>query len=228
MPLAIATGPDGNMWFTRGVSSVGSRPLASSASFPPEPSPLFGAHGIAGGPDGNVWFTEDDGNRIGRITPSGVIRMFSGSSSNATPRGIAAGPDGNMWFTEFSGRIGRITPKGTISEFPATAQFRRVRQVGMRVAVRLHCPKGNLLPCGGSVRFRTGSGGARRLTPLTPGHSTTVVIPISATWRRLLARRGRLGAGVWLMPEAHSMVGALNQPIVLRGASRPRLPAVTG
>src|SRR5438034_11666703 len=51
--------------------------------------------------------TEDSGNKIGRITPAGVITEFplppnlncppNGSNS---PLGITAGPDGNLWFTE--------------------------------------------------------------------------------------------------------------------------------
>ncbi len=50
-------------------------------------------------------------NRIGRITPSGIVTEFSaGISTNAAPFGITAGPDGNLWFTELGGsRIGRIT-----------------------------------------------------------------------------------------------------------------------
>jgi streptogramin lyase len=75
--------------------------------------------GIAAGPDGNLWFTEFGGNRIGRITPAGVVTEFSaGITSGSSPAGIAAGPDGNLWFTEFSGnRIGRITPAGVVTEF---------------------------------------------------------------------------------------------------------------
>ena len=71
-----------------------------------------GPRGITAGPDGNLWFTEYDGDRIGRITPAGVVTEFSaGITAGAGPRGIAAGPDGNLWFTEFAGdRIGRITP----------------------------------------------------------------------------------------------------------------------
>src|SRR5579862_8306665 len=42
------------------------------------------------GPDGNLWFTEYAGNRIGRITPSGVVTEFSdGISAGAGPDGIA-------------------------------------------------------------------------------------------------------------------------------------------
>ena len=68
-------------------------------------------YGITAGPDGNLWFTEEGGNRIGRITPSGVVTEFSaGITANAQLEFITPGPDGNLWFTEQSGnRIGRIT-----------------------------------------------------------------------------------------------------------------------
>ena len=74
---------------------------------------------IAKGPDGNLWFTENATDRIGRITPNGVVTVFSiGITPGARPTGITAGPDGNMWFTEYAGnRIGRITPLGVVTEF---------------------------------------------------------------------------------------------------------------
>ena len=73
--------------------------------------------GIAAGADGNLWFTEfNGGNRIGRVTPQGVISEFSaGLNGGAQPYAIAAGSDGNLWFTEQNGnRIGRITPSGPV------------------------------------------------------------------------------------------------------------------
>ncbi|MEA2785004.1 MAG: virginiamycin lyase [Candidatus Eremiobacteraeota bacterium] len=82
--------------------------------------------GIALGPDGNLWFTEQSGDRIGRVTPRGVVTEFSaGITPFSNPTAITAGPDGNLWFTEnagFSGasttgRIGRITTAGVITEF---------------------------------------------------------------------------------------------------------------
>ena len=62
-----------------------------------------------------------NGDRIGRITPAGVVTEFSaGITAGSGPYGIAAGPDGNLWFTEFDGdRIGRITPAGVVTEFGA-------------------------------------------------------------------------------------------------------------
>jgi hypothetical protein len=75
---------------------------------------------ITAGPDGNLWFTEEVGNKIGQITPGGVITEFPFRTSN--PSVITAGPDGNLWFTESyrplaAGKIGRISPDGTITEF---------------------------------------------------------------------------------------------------------------
>jgi IPTL-CTERM motif len=65
-----------------------------------------------------------NGNRIGRMTPLGVVTEFA-ISDGANPVGITAGPDGALWFTEQSGnRIGRITtgagtaPPGSATSIP--------------------------------------------------------------------------------------------------------------
>jgi virginiamycin B lyase len=65
---------------------------------------------ITSGPDGNLWFTEQDGNRIGRITPTGQITEFPITTAHSAPSEITSGPDGAVWFIEgSSNRIGRIT-----------------------------------------------------------------------------------------------------------------------
>ena len=70
------------------------------------------------GSDGNFWFSEHLGNRIGRITPAGVIAEFDIPTPDSQPRATALGRDGNVWFGEFmGGKIGRITPQGVITEF---------------------------------------------------------------------------------------------------------------
>lgn len=84
----------------------------------PLPSPNSQPYGIALGADGNMWFAEG-ANRIGRITPGGVITEFTIPTSASEPRFLALGADGNMWFTESAGnQIGRITTAGVITEFP--------------------------------------------------------------------------------------------------------------
>jgi virginiamycin B lyase len=60
--------------------------------------------------DGNLWFAEYLGNKIGRITPKGVITEFGVPTTNSAPFGITIGLDGNLWFTESQGnQIGLIT-----------------------------------------------------------------------------------------------------------------------
>ena len=80
--------------------------------------------GITVGPDGNLWFTEysyltrdtgvqHGGNKIGRITTSGVITEFPIPTPYARADGITQGPDGGVYFTESPnnfafGQVGRI------------------------------------------------------------------------------------------------------------------------
>jgi virginiamycin B lyase len=78
---------------------------------------------ITAGPDGNLWFTETASDKIGRITPDGVITEFPlnvGQYGVAHgPYGITKGPDGALWFTEtISGQIASITTDGHITRQP--------------------------------------------------------------------------------------------------------------
>jgi streptogramin lyase len=74
---------------------------------------------IAVGPDGNLWFTNDDGDRIGRITPEGELTTFADPAGRISrPEGIAEGPDERLWFTSSdNGRIGWISTDGEIKTF---------------------------------------------------------------------------------------------------------------
>src|SRR6266849_5962704 len=70
------------------------------------PVPTAGSNpgGITLGPDGKMWFTEQSGNKIGRITTSGVITEFGLTCPVfCGPAFITAGPDGNLWFAESPG-----------------------------------------------------------------------------------------------------------------------------
>jgi virginiamycin B lyase len=94
-------------------------PTAATVQRYPTPTAQAGPAAITLGPDGNLWFAEAAANKIGRITPAGVITEFPIPTANAAPAGIATGIDGNLWFTEMLGnRIGRMTPAGAVTEFP--------------------------------------------------------------------------------------------------------------
>ena len=64
-----------------------------------------------------MWFTMAKANKIGRITPSGVIPEFPIPTPNSFPKGISAGSDGTLWFTEVEGnKIGQVSLDGRVSE----------------------------------------------------------------------------------------------------------------
>ncbi len=113
--VSIIAAPNAAMitWFTNGL------PAGSSPS------------GLAVGPDGNIWFTNSvldpttnsyTSGAIGRVTPSGIITLFTKGLPPGTIPGMtmARSPDGSLWFTAQTNRggaIGRVTPSGTITLF---------------------------------------------------------------------------------------------------------------
>jgi streptogramin lyase len=119
-PDGIATGPDGNLWFTLPAAGLIGRitPAGQVTDFSTGLMPDSVPGAITAGPDGNLWFT-DGANTIGRITTGGQITEFSnGITPDSFPTSITAGPDGTLWFTEgLAGQIGCITPEGQVTEF---------------------------------------------------------------------------------------------------------------
>jgi virginiamycin B lyase len=98
----VATGPDGNLWFTELFSNrIGHITPAGQVTEFTVPTDL-NVPGydnlwatITAGPDGNLWFTEDSSNDIWRISPAGQIIKFPLPAGSA-PAGITTGPDGNL------------------------------------------------------------------------------------------------------------------------------------
>jgi virginiamycin B lyase len=55
-----------------------------------------------------LYFTEQGRNRIGQITPGGVLEEFVVPTDNSTPFGITSALDAALYFTERTGnRIGK-------------------------------------------------------------------------------------------------------------------------
>jgi virginiamycin B lyase len=123
VPLEIAAGPDGALWFANlGNNTIGRITTAGAVN-------NFGSSsirtplGITLGPDGALWFANQGTNTIGRITTGGVVSTYSDSTIR-TPVGITAGPDGALWFTNYGGNtIGRSRPvaRSRITPTPAFA-----------------------------------------------------------------------------------------------------------
>lgn len=103
------------------VIAAGAAAGAFAQSITEFPVPIAGSNpfAITAGPDGNLWYTELGGNRIGRLTPSGVFTEFAIPGADGFPTDITAAGDGNLWFVEygefFGSAIWRITPAGVVT-----------------------------------------------------------------------------------------------------------------
>ena len=117
----VATGADGNIWFTNeGNNRIGR--VTPTGTFTSFSSPnIDKARDITSGPDGSLWFlnlgTYPNGSSVGRITTAGVVTKF-----DAPPlldiAAITAGPDGNIWFTvPDKSMVVRMTTAGALTTY---------------------------------------------------------------------------------------------------------------
>jgi virginiamycin B lyase len=131
VPVEIANGPDGALWFAeRAAGRLGRITTAGAISEIVMTGPARFQFGVTTGSDGNVWSTgisvpvlnaQEGGapspdNAVFRTTTSGVVNAFA-LPKDSFPKQIVSGPDGSLWFVERYGKIGRITTTGAITEF---------------------------------------------------------------------------------------------------------------
>jgi streptogramin lyase len=146
-PRFIASGSDGNMYFTE--CNVGQIARVTTAGVVTEFTIPSGStsvpYDIVSGPDGNIWFTEmgasggctttnTGAHNIGKLTlsPTPTITEFPTPTTSSEPRIIVSGPDGNLWFTEYGvGRIGQITTAGVVTEFTTTSAASNPFSIGV-------------------------------------------------------------------------------------------------
>src|SRR5262249_9513449 len=100
-PIGIATGPDGNLYYTEQTASTNAIGVMDTsgnvlAEFP-IPTPNSHSQMIIAGPDGNMWFAEINGGNLASISTDGLgtITEYALPSGNA-PLFLAVGPDGNI------------------------------------------------------------------------------------------------------------------------------------
>ncbi len=123
VPVSIAAGADGNMWYAdynRSVIGRVSVPAltVTEGSLAKNMLPFS----IVTGPDGQMWYAAipvySGLGQIGRITESLVpepVPMPAGST--LAPVGLTVGPDGNVWAAS-SKEAASITPGGSFEFFP--------------------------------------------------------------------------------------------------------------
>jgi streptogramin lyase len=119
-PNAIASGPDGNLWFT---SSEGVGRLTTLGVLTTYPIPS-GASSIVPGPNHLMWFVRPGG--LGTIDMDGTVAAYD--LPYAQPLCLIAGSDNQLWFG-YSEGIGRRTTAGAVTLFPLPRQNNRAPEV---------------------------------------------------------------------------------------------------
>jgi streptogramin lyase len=122
-PSSLATGPDGNLWFTySNKGTIGRMTTNGGLTEFSVPGATRGT-GITAGPDGNVWFADNEPttewDRIGKITPKGTITQYLVTKQTELAH-LTPGPEHEsaIWFTNrLYRKIGKITTAGQVTEY---------------------------------------------------------------------------------------------------------------
>src|SRR5262249_48797727 len=101
LPMGLAPGPDGNLWFTESAD-VGNALGRVSAIVDYQLTTAASPVQIVSGPDGNLWFGEPILDAVGRFGVDGSYQEFP-VDHLAIENTITVGPDSHIWFTGFYG-----------------------------------------------------------------------------------------------------------------------------
>jgi streptogramin lyase len=151
--------------------------------------------GITTGPDGNLWFTENNTDKIGVMSPGGMMITEFSLPPSSNIEGLTAGPDGNLWFTAYdANKIGRITPAGvstsvTIPTANSGAEHITAGPDGNLWFTETVANKiGRITPAGVSTEFPVPTAGAFP-EGITAGPDGNVCSPNSTATRSAASRR---------------------------------------
>jgi streptogramin lyase len=107
---SIATGPDGNLWFTNEVTALEDTgegevgKITTGGVVTSYDTKSDAPQGMTVGPNKNLWFVERFGGGVDEITTSGTLTRYHVTKSPTYPTNtsITSGPGGesNLWLTE--------------------------------------------------------------------------------------------------------------------------------
>lgn len=127
-PTALASGPDGAIWFAAFCGGSIGR-ITTSGVMTHEirlPTPNSEPTALVSGPDNNIWVVLGAANKVARITlpitDNPRVDEFPIPTPGSYPYSIAVGSDRNLWFGTNNGRVGRTTTSGAITEFEVGGQ----------------------------------------------------------------------------------------------------------
>lgn len=119
-PMYIASGADGNLWFSAGNNRIGR--ISTAGFFADFPAVGFPGK-IARGPDGAVWYLDRVNYRLSRVAPDGTIAQFNIGNDSLVD--LIAGPDANLWIADYTASsVLKFSPstRQVIAKYPAGPQ----------------------------------------------------------------------------------------------------------
>ncbi len=111
----IASGPDGNLWFTEaGGNRIGR--ITASGEITEYPVPTWGSapDAITSGPDGNLWFTERRVDSIARIGPAGTATIVDDDPSPSLSISDVTAVERDSWVKTYAFTVSLSAPSGKI------------------------------------------------------------------------------------------------------------------
>jgi virginiamycin B lyase len=110
---SIATGSDGNLWFTTTGNHIGRvGPAFASPAYYAAGSTSGGGQGIAAGADNAMWYALPGSNAVGRISvtsPATAPTLYS--TAGIVPWDVALGHDGSIWYVDqTNSTVGHLVP----------------------------------------------------------------------------------------------------------------------
>jgi len=116
---------------------------------------------------GNLFITEANGNRVRKVSKSGIITTIAAIDS---PWHVAVDASGNLYVTQSSDALVRlITPDGAVATIAGTGAHGFSGDGGPAMSAMLDLPAGIALGSKGAVYVADATSGIARVRLLTPG-----------------------------------------------------------
>ncbi len=161
---AATTGTIGTIVGTGTASSTGDGGAATAATVN---DPGAVAYDLAG----NLYVAEFVGNRVRKITPSGVITAFAGTGVSGNtgdggaataaklsmPQGLAVDAAGNVYISDTNNnRVRKVSPSGVITAFAGTGTQGNTGTGGPAISANMYLPTGLAVDVQGRVSISEG------------------------------------------------------------------------
>ena len=100
VPVGIALGPNGIVWFTLDASNAIGRLHKGRFEKVRKPTESLEPLGLAAGADGSAWFTDARKRAVGHVSLDGTITAYDLATPVARLGRLTLAPDGAVWFAE--------------------------------------------------------------------------------------------------------------------------------